>query len=128
MGTPFQNPGEAIAVEPDTATVAVTDPRHPLFGRRFSLHWRSAPPAGDGHVFVRYRGTLVLRLPTAATSLAPLWPTLQTKLTLTAVSELVTLARHCEVPGPRLPPPSGPPSPPPCAPAAATTSAPSLRR
>ena len=106
----------------------MTDPAHPLFGRRFPLQWRSAPPADAGHVFVRYRGTLVLRLPTAATSLAPPRPALQTKLTFEAVTELVTLARHCEALCPPSPPLSGPPSPPPCVLGSATTSVPSSRR
>lgn len=104
------------------------DPRHPLFGRRFPVHWRTAPPARDGHVFVHYQGTMVLRLPTAATSLAPPRPAAPTKLTLDAMTELVTLARYCEALCLPAPPLSGPASLPPCALGSVTTSPASFRR
>ena len=108
--------------------IEVTDPRHPLFGRRFPLHSRSAPSSGAGHVFVGYRRTMILRLPVDATSLALPRPAPQTKLTFEAVTELVTLAGHCEGLCPPDPPMSGPTSPGPCAPGSATTSPRSSRR
>jgi len=48
----------------------VTDPAHPLYGRQFEIVSAARNP--DGHVFVRYRDGIVLRLPRAATSLLTL--------------------------------------------------------
>jgi hypothetical protein len=87
-----------------------------------------------GHVFVRFRQTMTLRLPVGVTSLAPPRPlrALPTKLTLAAVAELVeltALAGTGEVPPcPAAPPPSGPACPPPSRPASVTTSPSSSRR
>ena len=74
--------------------IEVTDPTHPLFGRRFPLRSIGAPERGAIHVFVAYRDYMTLRIPLAATNLAGPRPALSTKLTLDAVLELVTLAGH----------------------------------
>jgi len=50
---------------------------------------------------------MLLRIPVAATSLIPSLPTTRTKLTLLAITDLVTLAVQCEVLCPSSPPPSG---------------------
>src|SRR3954447_13697438 len=47
---PFQNPPP-----PDPEQVEVTDPSHPLYGRRFQVLSISHPPHGPGHVVVAYR-------------------------------------------------------------------------
>ncbi|MDP9383565.1 MAG: hypothetical protein M3Q29_26175, partial [Chloroflexota bacterium] len=91
VDTPFKNPwGEAGEIE-------VTDPAHPLFGRRFSLLSMSTQIGTPGHVFVSYRQDMVLRIEVSATSLSPSNPHSRTKLTSQAVHELVALARECEV-------------------------------
>jgi hypothetical protein len=76
--------------------VEVTDPTHPLFGRRFSLISVSAPLQGAGFAFVSYREYMVLRLPVASTTLALSRPVISTKLTADAIKELLTIAEDCE--------------------------------
>ena len=63
--------------------VEVTDPGHPLFGRRFALVSTRPRPHSVGYIFVAYRDTMVLRIPQAATSLVTPPPESQplTKLT-----------------------------------------------
>jgi hypothetical protein len=51
------------------AEVKVTDPSHPLYGRRFALLSTRPRPHRVGYIFVVYRDTMVLRIPQAATSL-----------------------------------------------------------
>ena len=89
VDTPFQDPaiGDVIEVE-------VTDLRHPLFGQRFAVVSVSRSRATrDGHVLVAYQGHVQLRLPVAATSLAPRLPDGGlSKLTVEAVEELIALA------------------------------------
>src|SRR2546422_2404273 len=64
LHTPLNNP----PVD-DPTEVEVTDPTHPLFGRRFALLSTRPRPHSVGYIFVAYRNTMVLRLPHAATSL-----------------------------------------------------------
>jgi hypothetical protein len=45
----------------------VTDPTHPLFGRRFRVLSISHRPGSPGHVVVAYRQHLRLRIPLPAT-------------------------------------------------------------
>jgi hypothetical protein len=75
----------------------VTDPTHPLFGRRFPTLSISAQPQSEGNVFVEYRPHMALRIPISATNLAPARPGPWAKLTLEAVVELVSLAGEYEV-------------------------------
>ncbi|WP_197036026.1 hypothetical protein [Fischerella sp. PCC 9605] len=77
--------------------IEVTDVMHPLFGRRFAVISISTPPSGEGHAVVAYRGHMRLRIPLSATQLALPKQYLRTKLTLESVTELVTLAKQCEV-------------------------------
>jgi hypothetical protein len=56
---------------------------------------------------VAYREYMHLRIPAAATSLIPSLPVTRTKLTLTAIKDLVALATQCEVLCPPSPPISG---------------------
>ena len=72
--------------------VTVTDPAHPLYGRRFVL----APVSGvktGGQVLVVFRDDVLLRVPVAATDLSPARPCLPTsKLSLAAIRDLICLA------------------------------------
>ena len=89
--TLFKNPDEQEPTE-----IEVTDPTHPLFGRRFPLISVSSPLHGPGNVLVCYREYMVLRLPVTSTTLAASRPVISTKLTYAAVKELVTIAEDCE--------------------------------
>ena len=79
--------------------IEVTDPRHPLFGRRFTPVSGSRPrPSGSGHVLVVLRDHILLQLPIAATSLASRPPgEVVSKLTAEAMRELVTLTEDSGV-------------------------------
>jgi len=92
LDTLFQNPNSE-----DVTSIEVIDPSHPLFGRRFEVISISHPLNTSGHVFVRYRQKMVLRIPTAATALASPRTDLRTKLTSQALAEFISLADQCEV-------------------------------
>ena len=78
--------------------VEVTDPAHPLFGRRFEILSVHDAPGLVGHVHVSHRGHMHIRIELRATDLAPSPPPLPaTKLTSQAVIELAQLAGQCEV-------------------------------
>ena len=49
----------------------MTDPTHPLYGRRFQALSISHPPQRPGPVVVAYRGSLRLRIPVPATEPDP---------------------------------------------------------
>ena len=51
--------------------IEVTDPTHPLYGRRFQVLSISHPPQRPGHIVVAYHGSLRLRIPVPATEPAP---------------------------------------------------------
>src|SRR6266446_5889455 len=125
LNTPVNNP----SVD-DLAEVEVTDPRHPLYGRRFALLSTRPRPHSVGYIFVAYRATMVLRISQAATSLVtppPESPPL-TKLTSHAITELISFAEQCEVLCPATQHNSGTDSPPRGKPVSAPTSRRSSRR
>jgi len=107
LTAPLKNP-----VSNDLPEIEVTDPTHPLFGRRFPVVSRTSSPPGPGHVLVSYRQYMLLRIPVAATSLMPSLVVARTKLTVQTVRDLVTLATQYEVLCPPNPPTSGIISPP----------------
>ena len=73
----------------------MTDPSHPLYGRRFPILSISHPPQRPGHVVVAYRGFMRLRLPVQATSLiADNGRRLRTTFTRAALLELLALAKE----------------------------------
>ncbi len=79
--------------------VEVTDPSHPLYGRRYSVVSISHPPQRPGHVIVAYRNFMRLRLPVLATDLAPGHaPALRTTFTRAALRELLALVKECDGP------------------------------
>jgi hypothetical protein len=77
--------------------IEVTDPTHPLFGRRFPVRQIGDTQRGAAHVFVAYREYMTLRIPLQATTLIPTQPATPTKLTLDAVREFVTLAEQVQL-------------------------------
>src|SRR2546428_3324080 len=125
LNTPINNP----PVD-DPTEVEVTDPTHPLFGRRCALLSTRPRPHSVGSIFVAYRNTMVLRLPHAATSLVAAPPESEPmpKLTSHAVTELMSFAEQCEVLCPATQPNSGIDSPPRGTPVSAPTSRRSSRR
>ena len=75
----------------------MTDPTHPLYGRRFPVLSISHPPQRPGHVIVAYRGFMRLRLPVQATSLtAANGRLLRTTITRAALLDLLALLKECE--------------------------------
>jgi hypothetical protein len=92
VNAPFQNP----EVE-EISEIEVTDPRHPLYGRRFSLAAIHRPRPTAGHVLVAYGDGMLLRLPIKATNLASAQGILVTKLTLEGLQEAIALARQDEL-------------------------------
>jgi hypothetical protein len=80
---------------------------HPLFGRRFPVLSLGSARTGSGYVLVIYQEHMALRIPRAATNLAPPRPGPQTKLTLEALTELISLAEQCEALCPLIRPTSG---------------------
>jgi len=92
--------------------VEVTDPTHPLYGRRFPVLSISHPPQRPGHVVVAYRDFMRLRLPVQATNLTSANDALlRTTFTRAALRELLALLKECEGSCPCDPEPSGGDSP-----------------
>ena len=82
----------------------MTDPTHPLFGRRFPALSISRQPRSTGFVFVAYRDSMRLRIPISSTNLAPSQVrTLRAKWTRESVQELLSLVAEgdtsCHEPG-----------------------------
>ena len=77
----------------------MTDPTHPLYGRRFPVLSISHPPQRPGHVVVAYRSFMRLRIPVQATNLAADNGRLpRTTFTRAALLELLALLKECEGP------------------------------
>jgi hypothetical protein len=109
--------------------ITVTDPEHPLYGRRFTV--LPAAPHSDarGYVHVAHRDGTVLPLVAAATSLHPLpRDVVRTKLTLEAIHDLLRLAAEGEHACPSAPARSGQACPLTGAASSSTTSLPCSRR
>ena len=125
INTPVNNPPVDDLVE-----VEVTDPSHPLYGRRFALLSTRPRPHSVGYLFVAYRDTMGLRIPQTATSLVMPPPESQppTKLTSHAITELIACAEQCEGLCPATQPHSGTASPLRGNPVSAPTSRRSSRR
>jgi hypothetical protein len=125
LNTPVNNPPLD-----DPTEVEVTDPTHPLFGRRFALLSSRPQPHSVGYIFVAYRDSMVLRILQSATNLVSPPPESEpmSKLTSHAVTELISLAEQCEVLCPAIQPNSGIDSHPRCKPISAPTSRRSSRR
>jgi hypothetical protein len=77
--------------------IEVTDPAHPLHGRRFPLVSITGAPRSPGFVRVRYRPGILLMLPIPATSLRLAASRgIPTKLCLEALEDLVAVAGESE--------------------------------
>jgi hypothetical protein len=88
--------------------IEVTDPTHPLFGRRFPVLSISHPPQRPGHVVVAYRGSLRLRIPVLATNRSPdNAGRRRTKFTRDTLLELLALLTEYQAPCADHPGPSG---------------------
>lgn len=75
----------------------VTDPREPLFGRRFEVLSIARGESAAANVLVRYEGDCALRIPLRATNLFPLedhGP--RATLSRVAVEELLSLVKEYE--------------------------------
>ncbi len=108
--------------------IEVTDPRHPLFGRRFPVRSIGAPERGATYLFVAYREHMTLRIPLTSTNLIAPRSAIPTKVTFEAVTDLLTLAEHCEALCPHDQPMSGDAYPQPCNSISGTNSRPSFGR
>src|SRR5947209_10081427 len=113
----FNDPPDGAVTE-----IEVTDPTHPLFGRRFPLRSISAPVQGVAHAFVAYQGQMTLRLPLPATNLTTPRPCSPTKLTRDAITDLCAVAEQSDSPCLAHPTPSGRASRPFCNTRSSTTS------
>lgn len=91
LNVPFHYPPAAEVTE-----IEVTDPRHPLFGRRFEVFSLGTSARNAGFVTVIYRDSMRLQISLSATDLAPARQGPVSKFTLAAVTELVTLAQQGE--------------------------------
>jgi hypothetical protein len=94
VNTPLNHADQPVLAE----EIEVTDPTHPLFGRRFPILSLHDSSRSAGHVLVSYRDYMALRIELRATSLAPSpRPELPaTKLTSQAVRELARLGPVCK--------------------------------
>jgi hypothetical protein len=124
--TPLNNPRPLA--EDALTEIEVTDPTHPLFGRRFPRLSSHGQPLTATYVFVTYQESMVLRIPRAATNLLPPSSQVPTTLTSHAITELISLAEQCEVLCRTTPVPSGTRSVPHSRPTSAPSSRPSSRR
>lgn len=71
--------------------LTVSDPTHPLYGHRFELASLSSVKVGGQRLFVS-RGNVLLKIPVAATSLAPARPCLPvSKPSLASIRDLIRL-------------------------------------
>ena len=126
VNTPLNNPRPLA--EGDLTEIEVTDPTHPLFGRRFPLLSARPQAPTATHVFVTYQDFMVLRIPRAVTNLLPPSSQVLTTLTSHTITELISLAEQCEVLCRTTPAPSGTRSVPHSRPTSAPSSRPSSRR
>jgi hypothetical protein len=77
--------------------ITVTDPGHPLYGRRYALLSPAHSLSGRGYAHVSDTGDVVLKIPIAATSLHPAphgGPS--SKLSLDAIRDLLRLASRVQ--------------------------------
>jgi hypothetical protein len=93
VDTPSTTPPEAEQIE-------VTDPTHPLFGRKFVLVTRRGlPHEPSACVLVVYRDSILIKLPLGATNLRSATATVaRTKLDAEAVAQLLAFVKECEPP------------------------------
>lgn len=91
LNIPFHNP-----IEEEETLVEIIDPTHPLFGRTFPLISFSSQPDAQ-YILVRYQEYMALRIPLLATNLISAQPKVPTRLTFTAIQELISAAEAGEI-------------------------------
>jgi hypothetical protein len=90
---PLNHPDDA-----STTWLEVTDPREPLYGKRFQVLSVSRGPAASAHAWVLYRDQITLRLPLRSTSLSPLVDSRpQATLTRGSVEHFLSLVKEYEL-------------------------------
>ncbi len=78
--------------------VLVTDPRHPLYGRRFAVHTVTGGDIQSARVFVVYRGDQRLMILREATNLSVLERTdVRSKLSARVVRDFLALVKEYEL-------------------------------
>ena len=104
MNTPGSD-DDALPVE-----VGITDPAHPLFGRRFRLIAVTRALQSGGYARVECRPGIPLMVPLGVTDLSPgpAGERMRTKLTPEALADLVAVAGESEAACPSTPATSGP--------------------
>ena len=122
VDTPSTTPAESEQIE-------VTDPTHPLFGRKFVLIARQGrPQERSGCVLVAYRDSILIKLPVGVTHLSSAAaPAARTKLDAEAVRQLLAFVKECEPPCASSPKTSGRTCPRRAASKSSKTSSPSSR-
>src|SRR5947209_18581439 len=85
---------------PDSEQIEVTDPAHPLFGRRFGLvARRGRPQEQSACVLVAYRDSILIKLPVGVTHLSSAAaPAARTKLDPEAVRQPLAFVKGCHPP------------------------------
>jgi len=78
--------------------VTITDPAHPLYGRRLRVVLIPRSAGTMGHVFLAGPGDTALRIPIAATSLQPVPVRPSSKLSLAAIRDLLRVAARATCP------------------------------
>jgi hypothetical protein len=77
--------------------IKITDPRHPLFGRKFPVLSICEQAHLGGYIIAAYPNGISLRLPISATDLAINHIVSPTKLTSLALEEFFSLAKECQL-------------------------------
>jgi hypothetical protein len=124
--TKVDTPSTTLA---DSEQIEVTDPAHPLFGRRFGLvarRGRAQEPSAC--VLVAYRDSILIKLPVGVTHLSSAAASAaRTKLDAEAVRQLLAFVKECEPPCASSPKTSGRTCPRRAASKSSKTSSPSSR-
>jgi hypothetical protein len=93
VDTRFDNPADAGEL-----WVEVTDPREPLFGKRFPVESVARTPREVAHVFVRREDGVVLRVPLRVTNLSALEDHApRAKLCLQSAQEFLSLVKEYQL-------------------------------
>ena len=101
LNAPFNNPTKAVT------KVVITDPRHPLFEREFSILSLTDQRFSSGQAYVAYHKNMRLKIPLSATNLNEIPLTSPAvKLEYSAVKELISLAQEYNILCPTVPKPS----------------------
>ena len=87
LNTPRQNSSLENAEE--GLEIEVTDPKHPLFGRRFSVILMGRGPIDKSCVNVHFKESTILQIPVRSTNLGQQEFNLSTKLSLESIKSII---------------------------------------